>query len=89
MVDSAHELQQRLDLFGQEDAAEGGCSESTDPLIIRELTNMLNQHNHLVEQFRFVRGRLQYLGLQILPSDFLVTKVDHMGPVFLDSIVGD
>ncbi|XP_051229354.1 uncharacterized protein [Lolium perenne] len=59
MVDSADELQQRLDLFGQEDAAKGGCSESADPLIVRELTDMLNHHNHLVEQFRFARRRLQ------------------------------
>jgi hypothetical protein len=71
MVDSAHELQQRLDLFGQEDAAEGGCSESTDPLIIRELTNMLNQHNHLVEQFRFARGRLQSSGSPNITIRFL------------------
>ncbi|KAM0867487.1 hypothetical protein ACQ4PT_041967 [Festuca glaucescens] len=60
IVDSADEVQRRLDLFGQEDGTgEGCCTESADPLIVRELTNMLNQHSHLVEKFRFVRRRLQ------------------------------
>ncbi|KAM0926502.1 hypothetical protein ACQ4PT_003554 [Festuca glaucescens] len=62
MIDSVDELQHRLDLFGQEDAVEGGCTESADPLIVRELTDMLNQHNHLVEQFRFACRRLQDSG---------------------------
>ncbi|KAM0918645.1 hypothetical protein ACQ4PT_008729 [Festuca glaucescens] len=60
MVDSADEVQRRLDLFGREDiVGEGGCTELADPLIVRELTEMLDQHNHLVHQFRFARRRLQ------------------------------
>ncbi|KAM0829302.1 hypothetical protein ACQ4PT_066963 [Festuca glaucescens] len=60
MVDSADEVQRRLDLFGREDiVGEGGCSESADPLIVRELTEMLDHHNHLVQHFRFARRRLQ------------------------------
>ncbi|KAM0822262.1 hypothetical protein ACQ4PT_071604 [Festuca glaucescens] len=60
MVDSADEVQCRLDLFGREDiVGEGGCFESADPLIVRELTEMLDHHNHLVQHFRFARRRLQ------------------------------
>jgi hypothetical protein len=63
MIDSADQLQRRLDLFGQEDVAgETGSTETADPLIVRELTNMLNQHNHLVDQFRFARRRMQPSG---------------------------
>jgi hypothetical protein len=62
IVDSADEVQKRLDLFGQEDIAEGDCAESADPLIVKELTEMLDQHNHLVRQFRFARRRLQSPG---------------------------
>ncbi|KAM0931492.1 hypothetical protein ACQ4PT_000481 [Festuca glaucescens] len=54
IVDSADEVQKRIDLFGQEDIAEGSCTESADPLIVKELTEMLDQHNHLVEQFRYL-----------------------------------
>ncbi|KAM0864416.1 hypothetical protein ACQ4PT_043941 [Festuca glaucescens] len=55
MIDSADQLQRRLDLFGQEDVAgETGSTETADPLIVRELTDMLNQHNHLLEQFRYL-----------------------------------
>ncbi|KAK1603462.1 hypothetical protein QYE76_037774 [Lolium multiflorum] len=61
MVDSATEVQRRLDLFGREDiVGEGGCTESADPLIVRELTEMLDHHNHLVQQFRYARRRLQF-----------------------------
>jgi hypothetical protein len=59
IVDSVDEVQKCLDIFGQEDIAEGGCTESADPVIIKELTEMLDQHNHLIAQFRFARRRLQ------------------------------
>ncbi|KAM0912941.1 hypothetical protein ACQ4PT_012492 [Festuca glaucescens] len=71
IVDSADEVQRRLDLFGQEDVAEGSCTESADPLIVRELTEMLNQHNHLVEQFRFARWRLKSSGSPNVAIRFL------------------
>jgi hypothetical protein len=72
MIDSADQLQRRLDLFGQEDVAgETGGTETADPLIVRELTDMLNQHNHLVEQFRFARRRLHPSGSTNIVIRFL------------------
>lgn len=53
MVDTADEVQQRMDMFDL-DGDEPG---SADPLIVKELADMLDSHNPLVDKFRTARRR--------------------------------
>ena len=54
MVDSADEVQSRIDVFSRED----GGSLDPDPEIVAALITMLNTHHRLVHKFRLARQSL-------------------------------
>jgi hypothetical protein len=79
MVDTADELDRRMDVLELDDEAD-----SPDRLIVRELGDMLDQHNPLVHKYRLARRRLQSgcskVSIRFFGGDGVLHGTRYSGP---------